>query len=162
MSANLANLKQISSNVLAFQVSGTPVSTILQTFLTSPSQGNYETMVTSLNAALASPLSGGARILGVMPDGRVFYDSKNKTSTTNANTWGNFTTKIASAANIPVSGIIQENHNTRPEILQSLLSNEGYGTSTRYSDSQNVPAVYYCVRLGNSTENALGQLRVNL
>jgi len=56
---------------------------------------------------------------------------------------------------------INENHNTRPEILLSLLSNSGVGFAQRYSSSTSSFNFYYAVRIGTVAEFNVGTIRVN-
>lgn len=57
---------------------------------------------------------------------------------------------------------INENHNTRPEILLALLSSGGVGFANRYSSSTSSVNAYYAIRFGTVTEANIGTVRVNV
>jgi hypothetical protein len=56
---------------------------------------------------------------------------------------------------------INENHNTRPEMLLALLSSTGTGFAQRYSTSTQNQVLYYAVRLGTTPEANVGTLRIS-
>lgn len=96
--------------------------------------------------------NNGLRLLLALDDGTVAIDSGR--SQTGAGTTGN------SFANYAAKGI-NENHNTRPEILQATLSSSGVGTSLRFSTTTNQLVQNYAVRLGNTTDGNRGTLRIS-
>jgi len=55
---------------------------------------------------------------------------------------------------------INENHNTRPEVLQATLTSSGVGTARRYSSTSGDLFQYYAVRLGNTPSDNIGTLRI--
>jgi hypothetical protein len=57
---------------------------------------------------------------------------------------------------------INENHNTRPEILLALLSNGGVGNAIRYSSSTSSINFYHAIRFGTVSEYNIGTIRVNV
>ena len=57
---------------------------------------------------------------------------------------------------------INENHNTRPEILLALLSSGGVGFANRYSTSTSSINQYYAVRFGTVSEYNIGTIRINV
>jgi hypothetical protein len=57
---------------------------------------------------------------------------------------------------------INENHNTRPEILLALLSSGGVGFANRYSSSTSSVNAYYAIRFGTVSEANIGTVRVNV
>lgn len=58
------------------------------------------------------------------------------------------------------AGGINENHHSRPEMLMALLSNAGTGYSSRYSSSSGAYYSYYAIRLGISSEQNMGTIRL--
>ena len=55
---------------------------------------------------------------------------------------------------------VNENHNSRPEIMNAVLSASGVGSARRYSSSSSSPFTYYAVRLGSSPQANVGTLRI--
>lgn len=163
MAANLSNLKQVSSDILAYASGSSKISALLQTFFASPNTTSYDNLKTGLIAAKAASTSPSVRILVSNADGRVLYDSS-KSDT--QNTYLNFTTSSISVTGVsvpvPVSGLINDNHSGRPEMLQATLSSAGYGTALRFSDSVAQQQLYWATRLGTSVEYPIGLFRVSL
>jgi hypothetical protein len=62
MAANLSNLKQISSDLLAYTDGGVAINTLLQNFFKNPGDSTYNPLKTGLVSAKNSLLSTG-RIL---------------------------------------------------------------------------------------------------
>ena len=106
--------------------------------------GNYDNLVAFLASQVIS--AAGMNILLSLDDGTVIYDS---TKTTNIIT--NYGAKS-----------INENHNTRPEILNATLSSSGVGTARRFSSSSKAWLQYYALRLGHSPQENMGTLRVSV
>jgi hypothetical protein len=71
------------------------------------------------------------------------------------NVSGTFTVGSAGGNNI------NENHNTRPEVLLALLSSGGVGNALRYSTSTLSVNQYFAIRFGTVTENNIGTVRIN-
>jgi len=86
------------------------------------------------------------RVLVTISDGTVGLD----TSKSN-NTYANYKAKT-----------INENHNTRAAIMQSLLSNNGKGLEKKISSSNRRFEAYLSTRYGPTTERAYGVVRVSL
>jgi hypothetical protein len=105
---------------------------------------NYTSLV---NFMTAKKVQGASNedILVALDDGTVIYDS-GKT-----NTFASYITKT-----------INENHNTRPEILNATLSSSGTGYSRRYSSSAKAIRQYYAVRVGGSPQSNIGTIRIAL
>jgi hypothetical protein len=57
---------------------------------------------------------------------------------------------------------INENHMSRPELLLACLSNSGTGYSSRYSSSVGGNNVYLCQRVGLTTEEPNGFIRLSV
>lgn len=148
---NYANLAQLSAASLAYSFLGNTVQNLVQEFLTRQTETTYDSMRNALtashNAYKVSP-NDGFRILLVIDDGTVAYDSSKGAS----NTWANY---IANTIN-------SSNHNTRPEIMVAVLGSTGVGLSDRYSRSVGAFEKYQANRLGSSTQANLGTYRVNL
>jgi len=110
---------------------------------------------TSGKAALdALSTSSGYRILMINPEGKVFYDSSKGTNNTYTNSPNGFTTTVANGgttALVPnTSGYINDNHNTRPDVISSLIFNPtGYGYSSYQSTSTGAYSAYVSKRIGN-------------
>jgi hypothetical protein len=122
----------------------------INTFLNATNSTNYNAMLTDLNAAQASIATGANstfRSLGCTSDGTVFYDSSKGAD----NTYANFLAKV-----------INENHQPRPEILLAVLGQTSVGESDRYSTSVATTQKYRAFRLGDSTNNNLGTIRVSM
>ena len=146
MSAN-ANASLAYNETVMSGILGNTGFTAVTTFLNNPSttgqQTAYDAVVTFLNGLI--PTNGG--IVLILDDGTVIYDSSKTTN----NTYANYGAKT-----------INENHNSRPEVLVAILSTSGTGVSTRFSSSgSNLQKKYYAVRLGDSPQGNLGTLRVS-
>jgi hypothetical protein len=57
---------------------------------------------------------------------------------------------------------INENHNTRPEILLAVLGQSGIGQTERFSTSGKASTRYHAMRLGSNTNFNLCTFRVNM
>ena len=57
---------------------------------------------------------------------------------------------------------INENHNTRPEIMSAIFNSSGIAYSQRFSSTTNSLNYYLAVRAGISSEINLGTTRVNV
>lgn len=137
--ASLAYNETVMSGILG-ATGFTAVTSFLNNPASSGNQSGYDAVVSFLNTQV--PSNGG--VVLILDDGTVIYDS-GKT-----NTYANYAAKS-----------INENHNTRPEILNAILSASGIGVSTRHSSSNGVSRKYYAVRLGDSPQETLGILRVS-
>ena len=149
--SNYPNLAQLNNVALQYTATTGNVDNLIQAFLVDLSANTYTPMVTALNEAVASiqASSGNSsfRALLAIDDGSVAYDSSKGAT----NTYANY-----------VSGAINENHNTRPEIMVAILGNTGVGLSDRYSRSLQKYLKYQASRLGASTQANLGTFRVSL
>ena len=134
------------------------VANLINFFLLNGGEENYNKMVEVLINGTNEQimLHPGFRSLLTLADGTVMFDSgKAKTNQSGficgpgKNTWENKSSKS-----------INENHNSRPEILLALLN--GVGQSERTSTTMGIAEHYEALRLGNSTQHALGCLRVNI
>lgn len=159
--SNFANLASLTPSYLSYSTGGSTVQNILQTFLTSPNSANYTTMATALAAAQTNFAVGAnstLRVLLAASDGRVAYDS-----TKTNNTWDayNPTSSTTPPAAPGVGSFIGENHNTRPEIMLAVLSPSGVGLADRFSSTSVASQKYQATRLGDSTNNNLGTIRLS-
>jgi hypothetical protein len=57
---------------------------------------------------------------------------------------------------------VNENHHSRPEMLSALFKDSGIGYAKRYSSSTSSQNYYLAQRMGISTEENLGCIRVNV
>ena len=166
LASNFPNVAALSNAVLAYKDASYNVWTLVENFLSTPTQPNYEAMVTGLNNAYldasfqtqAGKLASGAtknmlRILVAIDDGTVAYDSGNAiTADTSNNSWSSFTANTVNSSN----------HNTRPEVLTAVLSSTGVGISNRYSRTSAAFLKYQATRLGTSAAQNVGTFRVSI
>lgn len=148
--SNYPNLAQLNNASLAFTASTGIVQSLVQDFLVDFTATTYNPMVVALNEAIASIAVGANssfRVLLCIDDGTVAYDSSKGAN----NTLEKFLAKT-----------INENHNTRPEIMVAVLGNSGVGISDRFSSSILKFLKYQATRLGASTQTNLGTYRVSL
>lgn len=131
----------------ANSIYGVPVSNIIYKFLTEINTGNYTSLSNTIVDVSFNSFSNGERFLLSIDDGTVAFDTS---KTTLVNTYVSFNSKE-----------INENHNTRPEILLATLSSSGIGVSRRYSSSVGNYLQYAAERFGNSTEQNLGTARMS-
>jgi hypothetical protein len=159
--SNFANLASLTPSFLSgvYTVTYTPtggvstqitssVQNALQKFLTGPAVTTYEPMVAVVQAAqtaLAMGTNADLRTLVASSDGRVAYDS------TKNNTFAKYS-----------DGTINENHNTRPEIMLAVLSSSGVGLTDRFSSTTASSQKYQATRLGDSSNNNLGTFRISM
>jgi len=180
---NLNSTQTISSAANATAIAYT-VQNTLETFLNEVNTINYAKLVSAIEGAQnyisgTSPNSN-LRVLVAIDDGSVAIDTSKST-----NQYVNFNNKIKIASStvnssnaVTVNGTstnaaivtigtaggnnINENHMSRPEVLLSCLSNSGIGFSARYSSSLGGFNYYLCQRLGFSTEQPLGYIRLSV
>jgi hypothetical protein len=171
--ANKSYIVSTTENILSTvdATTGQTISNLLQRFLTNVNQANYDPLVAAVFNAVASYSSTSkVRVLVTIDDGSVVLDTSKPLST---NVWANFNNKIkisstGLAGSISVTAgtaggnVINENHQTRPEMLLALLSNNGSGFSKRFSSSINGNLLYYAVRMGLSSEEPEGIIRVSV
>jgi hypothetical protein len=161
--SNFANLASLTPLFLSYvDLSGNIVQNVLQTFLSGPTEANYNVMVSTVQAAqtaLATGANASLRSLVAASDGRVAYDS----SKTN-NNWASYSPSSTTTppAAPGVGSFINENHNTRPEVMLAILSSSGVGQSNRVSSTSNATLKYQATRLGDSTNDNLGTFRISL
>ena len=146
--SNYPNLAQLSNSALNFTGVGI-VENLIQSFLTDPTEIKYTPMVVALDSAVLYIKNiadnSSFRVLLALADGHVAYDSSKGAN----NTYANY-----------VAGSINENHNTRPEILVAILGNTGVGLSDRFSSTLASSRKYQATRLGATTQTNLGTFRV--
>jgi len=180
---NLSSSQTIGTSTAA-TASAYTVQNTLETFLNDITQSNYGLLVSAIAGAqnyITNNNNSNLRVLVAIDDGSVAID----TSKTNLNLFANFSNKIkissstvnasnavtvdgtstnAATLTIGTAGgnVINENHMTRPEVLLACLSNSGIGFSSRYSTSIGGYNYYLCQRLGFSTEQPLGYIRLSV
>jgi hypothetical protein len=150
-------------------VTGKNIGGLINIFLSDPSKTTYDPLVAAVFPVIAA-LSEAPRFLLTIDDGSVAIDTSKSVS---VHVWDNFNNKIKISATGSTGGInftagsaggnsINENHHTRPEMLQALLSKDGNGFSKRYSSSIKSKLVYYAVRIGQTLEDADGIVRISI
>ena len=162
ISSNFSHVKTLCNEAEETQYGDYKVDSWVQDFLTHTNDGaKYATMVAALDFAVTNIAVGkntGFRILVALDDGTVAYDS----SKGDANQFANIGKMTNNPDTNVVSYLINENHNTRPEVLVAILSGTGTSISNRYSKSSKTYLKYFAKRLGTSTESNLGTFRVSL
>jgi hypothetical protein len=134
-------------------ISGSPraVNSLVTQFLINPStEVDWDNMNTGIQAFIVDPAySGlaGLRVLVTLADGKVAYDTAKGVN----NTYANYQT-----------GTIYENHNTRIAIITAMLGTSGVGFETKYSNTTGQDQAYCAVRMGYTSTNGLGVLRLSL
>ena len=171
--ANKAYIVSLTESIMSTvdAVTGQTISNLLQKFLISVNQASYDPLVLAVFAAVnAYSSTSKPRALITIDDGSVVLD----TSKLIANhTWSNFSNKIKIGATGVASSIsltagtaggnvINENHQSRPEILLALLSNNGTAFSKRYSTSVSANLLYYAIRMGLTVEQPEGIFRISI
>ena len=144
--ANLSNYVLEQRNGL-----GTRVSDLINNFLKTNTRVTYQLMVDSINDAITSSRTAGlgfpvSRVIVVRGDGTVVYQ------TNSSNTWNETD---------GVPDTITDNHNTRPEIMSSLLSTSGSSQGKRYSSTTSADTLYNSLRLGASSTEVGGTYRIS-
>jgi hypothetical protein len=113
----------------------------------------YDLAKVALDGMISKYYPAG-RILLSLDDGTTIYDSSRNSSTTSANATN-------TALNFKNKGI-NENHNSRPEIMLATLSSSGVGWTSRFSTSTSFPLFYLAQRLGQSVNSSIAILRVSV
>jgi len=164
----------ISTQTLANQILSDPSFASVNAFLNYPDpQVNtlgysdvYNVLfsyVTKLASNGASYADNGFKFLLTLDDGTVIVDTSKTGNVTTTKTVGSVATGSTVAINSAASygsKLVNENHNSRPEVLNAVLSASGVGTSRRYSSSSGSAFAYYAVRLGTSSQSNMGTLRI--
>jgi len=99
--------------------------------------------------------------------GNTYVNFSKKIGIFNSNFSSNNTTVNDASGNVFVTGTaggnaINENHQTRPEILLSLFSNNGVGFAQRWSSSTRGNNLYISQRIGVAPEANQGTIRLNV
>ncbi len=102
---------------------------------------NFKTVVTT---KLNTTGDDSFRVLVTIPDGTVIFDSA-KDNNTHANA---------------KNKAINENHNTRVAIMKALVGN-GEAMEQKYSSTVNRKEIYLARRIGLSTEESVGCVRIS-
>ena len=141
--ANVVVLDNLLSEFLSEK--GKDIITSFNTTITADNY-SFEPYFTALNT-IANGVVTGIRLIICEADGTVIYDS----SKVNLNTFQNFKDKK-----------INENHNSRLAIIRALLSASGRGYEVKRSTTTSNSTEYYVAsRLGFSSENAVGTVRIS-
>jgi hypothetical protein len=146
--ATITGLEQKTAETTAYVYNGKAIQNWVDDFLTVVTEANWNLMYEALNSTGFQALlnASNVRLLITVADGTVAYDSSRPTR----NSWANFRLRE-----------INDNHNTRPEILLALLGNSGVGVANRYSTSVNKVDMNYATRYGLSTTYPLGCYRLS-
>jgi hypothetical protein len=182
------NLSQTVPSGTAASASKYTVQNLLNTFFNGVNTANYSLLFSAVQGAedsIINPTYGtapgcGLRVLSTIDDGSTVFDTSKTT-----NQYVNYSNKIKIASAtvntsnaVTVDGTspatatltigsaggnnINENHMSRPEILVALLSNNGIGYASRYSTSVNANLFYLAQRVGLSTEEPVGFIRISV
>jgi hypothetical protein len=167
------------------------VQNLLNSFFNSITKPTYSLLYSAVAGGeyyISNSIDGSSpgsqlRTLISIGDGTVVIDTS-KSAT--INTYVNFARKITIASTsvnssnaFTVTGVspastgtltigtaggnqVNENHNTRPEILVACLSSGGIGFATRFSSSISAYLLYLALRVGISSENPLGFIRLSV
>ena len=152
MAANVVVLDQLLSDLLSAK--GKDIMTAYNQ-LTIENYPKFAECFTSLSASATTLGVTGARLLFCEADGTVIYDSGKVTIVNNVDTKNTYPNYIAKSIN--------ENHNSRIAILKALLSASGRSYEVKRSTSSDPIATesYVAVRLGTSSETAIGTMRIS-
>lgn len=163
-----------TTQTIANQILADPSFASITSFLNYPDPSNnadgwlscYNILerYVNLNASNGITYSkNGFKFLLTLDDGTVIVDtSKDSKSVTTTSAVGAFAAGVYHQNSAVSYGnkMVNENHNSRPEVLNSVLSASGVGSARRYSSSSQSAYMYYAVRLGNSPQANVGTLRV--
>jgi hypothetical protein len=123
---------------------------------TGGSYGKFKESYDYLSRSAGATGLSGPRLLFSEADGTVLYDSGRRSVTVggttgvNLNTFENYLKKN-----------VNENHNSRLAIIKSLLSASGRGYEVKRSTTTGSTETYVSSRLGSSSENAIGTVRIS-
>lgn len=182
------NVSQTVGTATAATASSYTVQNALDTFLNGVNATNYALLESAIqgaqnaitNNSYGTSPNSNLRVLIAADDGSVVIDTSKTT-----NQYVNYSNKIKIASStvnssnaVLVDGIypvaatltigtaggnnINENHMTRPELLLACLSNSGIGFSQRYSTSISSFNYYLCQRIGLTTEQPVGYIRLSV
>jgi len=164
----------ISTQVVANDILSDPSFASVNAFLNYPDPSfnplGYSDALDVLNAYSAKLASNGVsyanngfKFLLTLDDGTVIVDTSKTGNVTTTKAVGAVANGTSVAINSAASygcKLVNENHNSRPEVLNAVLSASGVGSARRYSSSSGSAFVYYAVRLGTSPQSNIGTLRV--
>jgi hypothetical protein len=106
---------------------------------------NSSALYTSMAEVLTQiSLRSEVRVLLAFADGHVIFDSAK-----NNNTLANFQAQL-----------IDENHNTRPEVMRAITAGEA--SAERVSSTVSVKSMYHAMRVGPTAENNMATLRLSV
>lgn len=117
---------------------------------------NIQTFITQYTSGTNTGVYPSLRVVVTLTDGTVAYDSGvsgNVTIGTNVVPKNSFTAFQ--------NKLINENHNSRVAIMSALLSKIGSGYEIKYSSSTGKREAYNAMRMGVSSDDALGCCRVS-
>ena len=167
--ASLSNAQALANQIMA-DASFVNVNS----FLTFPDASNNSYAWTSTYALLeryinsapstsdVSYVTLGYKLLLTLDDGTVIVDTSKDGKTVTATTAvAGISGSVAQNSFVAYGNkLVNENHNSRPEIMNATLSASGVGAARRYSSSSNAAFQYYAVRLGGSPQANVGTLRI--
>ena len=119
-------------------------------FLNNPTTSGNEVGYSGMAAFLASRADAveNSGVMLILDDGTVIFDS---TKGPAGNTYASYKNKTVNS----------DNHNTRPEVLNAVLSSSGVGVAARFSSSSGSELKYLAQRMGEAPQRNLGTLRVS-
>jgi hypothetical protein len=142
-------------NTLNIWVNSVTPKTWYDIFTELQASATYNTALATLNGILATAPNtlNSPRILIASPSGGVFYDSKTSTNNQYTYTPTGFKGNTGSTTTLTpfFDGYINNNHNTRPDVITSLIFNPtGYGYATYESGTTKTYNTYVSKRIGTS------------
>ena len=164
----------VTTQTLANQIMSDPSFANVNAFLNYPDASNnsagYNAAYNVLKAYVDKLASNGVsykdngfKFLLALDDGTVIVDTSKSDNVTTTKAIGSVASGTSVAPNSAAAygcKIVNENHGSRPEIMNATLSASGVGSARRFSSSSSSAFAYYAVRLGNSSQSNLGTLRI--
>jgi len=151
---NKTKLQQIVNDFHASAASASVTAFLKSPLLDASNTTLYDAMTNSLGAfkfseTASSVLSGSSlslRVVVVLPDGTVTYDSAKVNTVVNA-----------------IAKSINENHNSRISFLKAFLGPQGaLSYESKFSTSNGVQEEYVAQALGGDGESCLGAIRFSV
>jgi hypothetical protein len=150
-SANKVQSMNLMNTVLQItDSSGQTIADLINIFLITPSKPTYDPLVSAVFTGIATmPANSRPKFMLSIDNGLVAIDN---TKPISKHEWANVLT-----------GSVDNNQNTRPEMLQALLSKNGTGFSRRrFENDSRLKCLYYALRMGETMEEALGIVRIGI
>jgi hypothetical protein len=147
--SNPAYLASLQSSLQKYEYLNEFTGNIITDFLSNPSDSiKWGKMYDAISSFKGSPEALKApdfRVIVTVADGTVAVD------TNKSNSHSSF-----------LSGSIAVNHNSRLAIISALLGNSGSAYEIKYSTSDSYKEAYNALRMGTSSQSALGCVRVSV